>query len=79
MRFALARCILNSLGAARRKFLADLPDLLWLDEATVVAHGSPRHVRDTVTDKFVTTYKAGEPKPEIQVAANTNEAAGASK
>ena len=27
-------------------------------------------LRDTVTDKFVTTYKAGEPKPEIERAAN---------
>ena len=48
-RFALARRILDSLGAERRAFLASLPDLLWLDEATVVAHGSPRHVRDAVT------------------------------
>lgn len=36
-------------------------------------HGCARFfnaVRDTVTDKFVTTYKAGEPKPEIVAAAN---------
>ena len=49
VRFALARWALDSLGAARRAFLAGLPDLFWLDEATVVAHGSPRHVRDAVT------------------------------
>ena len=44
-------------------------------------HGCARFfnaVRDTVTDRFVTTYKAGEPKPEI-AAANENEARGASK
>jgi sarcosine oxidase, subunit delta len=29
-------------------------------------------VRDTVSDKFVMTYKAGEPKPDIAVAANQN-------
>ena len=36
-------------------------------------HGCARFfnaVRDTVTDKFVMTYKAGEPRPEIFVAAN---------
>jgi sarcosine oxidase subunit delta len=36
-------------------------------------HGCARFfnaVRDTVTDKFVMTYKAGEPKPDIAVAAN---------
>jgi sarcosine oxidase subunit delta len=36
-------------------------------------HGCARFfnaVRDTVTDKFVMTYKAGEPKPDIQRAAN---------
>src|SRR5687767_11000315 len=35
-------------------------------------HGCARFfnaVRDTVTDKFLMTYKAGEPKPEITVAA----------
>ena len=39
-------------------------------------HGCARFfnaVRDTVTDKFVTTYKAGEPKPEVVTAANANE------
>jgi sarcosine oxidase subunit delta len=36
-------------------------------------HGCARFfnaVRDTVTDKFIMTYKAGEPKPEVVVAAN---------
>jgi sarcosine oxidase subunit delta len=36
-------------------------------------HGCGRFfnaARDTVTDKFHLTYKAGEPKPEIVVAAN---------
>ena len=32
-------------------------------------------VRDTVSDKFIMTYKAGEPKPELEVAANENEGA----
>ncbi|MEO0545126.1 MAG: sarcosine oxidase subunit delta [Pseudomonadota bacterium] len=38
-------------------------------------HGCGRFfnaVRDTVSDKFVMTYKAGEPKPELEVAANEN-------
>ena len=41
-------------------------------------HGCGRFfnaVRDTVSDKFVTTYKAGEPKVEIVAAANGNEVA----
>ena len=36
-------------------------------------HGCARFfnaARDTVTDKFVVTYRAGEPKPEILSAAN---------
>lgn len=40
-------------------------------------HGCARFfnaARDTVTDKFIATYKAGEPKPEIVTAANANEA-----
>lgn len=35
-------------------------------------HGCGRFfnaARDTVTDKFIVTYKAGEPKPEIDAAA----------
>ena len=45
-------------------------------------HGCARFfnaARDTVTDRFISTYKAGEPKPEIVAAANANEAGGASK
>ena len=37
-------------------------------------HGCARFfnaVRDTVTDKFVMTYKAGEPKPDLSKAATT--------
>jgi sarcosine oxidase subunit delta len=36
-------------------------------------HGCARFfnaARDTVTDKFIVTYKAGEPKPDISRAAN---------
>ncbi|MEM1376287.1 MAG: sarcosine oxidase subunit delta [Pseudomonadota bacterium] len=39
-------------------------------------HGCGRFfnaVRDTMSDKFLMTYKAGEPKPEFEVAANENE------
>ena len=35
-------------------------------------HGCGRFfnaVRDTVTDKFVMTYKAGEPRPDLQALA----------
>ena len=38
-------------------------------------HGCARFfnaVRDTVSDKFVTTYKTGEPKPDLAEAANEN-------
>src|SRR4051794_7798220 len=45
-------------------------------------HGCARFfnaVRDTVSDKFVMTYKAGEPKSEVVTAANENEARGALK
>jgi len=41
-------------------------------------HGCARFfnaARHTMTDKFVMTYKAGEAKPEIDVAANSNEVA----
>jgi diadenosine tetraphosphatase ApaH/serine/threonine PP2A family protein phosphatase len=47
--FALARWTLEQLGPARRAVLAALPARHLLDPATVVAHGSPRHVRDAVT------------------------------
>ncbi|WP_425417113.1 sarcosine oxidase subunit delta [Oricola indica] len=39
-------------------------------------HGCGRFfnaVRDSVSDKFLTTYKAGEPKPDIAEAANGNQ------
>jgi sarcosine oxidase subunit delta len=39
-------------------------------------HGCGRFfnaVRDSVSDKFLTTYKAGEPKPDIADAANENQ------
>ena len=42
-------------------------------------HGCARFfnaVRDTVSDRFVMTYKAGEPKPDIAVAANANAVTG---
>jgi diadenosine tetraphosphatase ApaH/serine/threonine PP2A family protein phosphatase len=47
--FAIARWSLEQLGRERLAFLAALPDTLLLDEATVVAHGSPRRVRDAVS------------------------------
>ncbi|MEL6436985.1 MAG: sarcosine oxidase subunit delta [Pseudomonadota bacterium] len=42
-------------------------------------HGCGRFfnaVRDTVSDKFVITYKSGEAKPELAVAANDDEVVG---
>lgn len=42
------RWSMELLGADRRAFLSRLPDRLALDEATLVVHGSPRHVRDAV-------------------------------
>jgi diadenosine tetraphosphatase ApaH/serine/threonine PP2A family protein phosphatase len=39
---------LDRLGPERRAFLSSLPALATLDEATIVVHGSPRHVRDAV-------------------------------
>ncbi len=39
---------LDRLGPERRAFLAELPDSLWLDQSTLVVHGSLRHVRDSV-------------------------------
>ena len=38
-------------------------------------HGCARFfnaARDTVTDRFLVTYKAGEPKPDLVEAANEN-------
>ena len=45
-------------------------------------HGCARFfnaARDTVTDKFLTTYKAGEPKPELEKLASTEPAAYANR
>lgn len=39
---------LDRLGEDRSTFLAALPERLWLDEATLVTHGSPRHIRDGI-------------------------------
>ena len=39
---------MERLGPERRAFLAALPDRLLLDDATLVVHGSPRHVRDKI-------------------------------
>jgi predicted phosphodiesterase len=64
-RFVLARWAIESLGAERRAFLSALPDYLLLDEATIVVHGSPRHVRDAVsaakTDEELAQMWAGAP------------------
>jgi sarcosine oxidase subunit delta len=45
-------------------------------------HGCARFfnaARDTVTDKFLSTYKAGEPKPELETAASSEPAAYANR
>jgi predicted phosphodiesterase len=47
-RYSCLRWTMRALGGERRGFLAGLPDRLWLDPATVVAHGSPRRVREAV-------------------------------
>lgn len=39
---------LDHLGAERAALLVGLPDRHWLDPATLVTHGSPRHVRDEI-------------------------------
>jgi putative phosphoesterase len=39
---------MERLGPERRAFLSELPDSLLLDPETLVVHGSPRHVRDSV-------------------------------
>jgi predicted phosphodiesterase len=39
---------MERLGPERRAHLAALPDRLMLDDATLVIHGSPRNVRDSV-------------------------------
>jgi diadenosine tetraphosphatase ApaH/serine/threonine PP2A family protein phosphatase len=55
---------MERLGAQRRAFLSALPDRLLLDEATLVVHGSPRHVRDavraTTPDQELEAMFAGE-------------------
>ncbi|HEV2123868.1 MAG TPA: metallophosphoesterase family protein [Chloroflexota bacterium] len=65
LRYAGARWTCESLGPERRSFLASLPDRLLLDEATLVVHGSPRHVRDGVsaerTEAELEAMVAGEP------------------
>jgi predicted phosphodiesterase len=56
---------MERLGRERRAFLAALPDSLMLDESTLVIHGSPRAVRDSVlpwsTDEELEAMYAGEP------------------
>ena len=45
-------------------------------------HGCARFfnaVRDTVSDKFVTTYKAGEPKPDLSKLAAASDPAASGK
>jgi sarcosine oxidase subunit delta len=45
-------------------------------------HGCARFfnaARDTVTDKFLVTYKAGEPKPDLEKLASTEPAAYANR
>jgi len=39
---------LDRLGPARAALLTALPDRHWLDPATLITHGSPRHLRDSV-------------------------------
>ncbi len=39
---------LDRLGGVRTALLTALPDRHWLDPATLVTHGSPRHVRDAI-------------------------------
>lgn len=48
LRFRSMIWSMDRLGAARRAFLTGLPDSLLLDPATLVVHGSTRHVRDAV-------------------------------
>ena len=56
---------MEKLGPSRRAFLAGLPDRLDLDDATLVVHGSPRHVRDAVLpwtpDHELEAMFAGDP------------------
>jgi predicted phosphodiesterase len=53
------------LGPERRAYLSALPDELLIDAATLVVHGSPRHVRDAVlpwrSDAELSAMYAGHP------------------
>jgi diadenosine tetraphosphatase ApaH/serine/threonine PP2A family protein phosphatase len=55
---------MEQLGPERRAFLAGLPDRLLIDEATLVLHGSPRHVREGMvardSDEELAKRYAGE-------------------
>ena len=58
---------LDRLGAERAALLTGLPDRHWLDPATLVTHGSPRHNRDSVTaettdDDLVAMFGADPPR-----------------
>ena len=56
---------LDRLGPARTARLTALPDRHWLDPATLVIHGSPRHVRDAIrpdtSDHALAAMFAGTP------------------
>jgi predicted phosphodiesterase len=64
-RLTSARFLMDRLGAERRAYLAALPDRLMLDELTLVIHGSPRNVRDSVLawtpDAELEAMYAGDP------------------
>ena len=64
-RLATLRLTMEGLGPDRLAFLAALPDSLLIDEATLVVHGSPRHVRDAVlpwrTDEELAAMYDGDP------------------
>lgn len=49
-RLGALRWNMERLGPERRAFLGSLPDRLLVDDLTLVVHGSPRHVRDSVMD-----------------------------
>ncbi len=56
---------LDRLGPARTVLLTALPDRHWLDPATLVIHGSPRHIRDAIrpdtSDHELAAMFAGTP------------------
>lgn len=67
--YGLLRWTMEALGPERRSFLAALPDRLWLDDATVVAHRSPRVGRDAVrADTPESALAAMLPNPAIRLA-----------